>query len=237
MSAALPRPDATAPAPLAFRDTLAELVQNGMSVARMLARTADAETALADAAAQIRVAEGVSPYATSLAEAIEADRAIAAAAEARHTVVARAETIAAAFARVSRAIRLTILLAERLERGLARGGVSDDRRTMGRRQMAREAEDAIEPEPGERAERLTEALDRLESLDVEDELADRPPEEVIAEICRLLGLDPARLPLRPPLRDAPLQDGARPTADSEASPLAAIDRGYEASPPPRLPDG
>jgi len=237
MNTSAPRPDATAPAPQAFRDALAELVQNGLSVSRLLARTADAETALAEAAAQIRVAEGVSPFATSLAEAIEADRAIAAAAEARPTVVARAETIAAAFARVSRAIRLTIMLAERLERGWARGGVSDDRRTMARRQIAREVEDAIDREAGERPERLTEALDRLESLDVEDELADRPVEEVVAEICRLLGLDPARLPVRPPFRDPPRQDGATPTAGSEAAPLAGGGRGWEAPPPQRLPDG
>jgi hypothetical protein len=49
--------------------------------------------------------------------AIEADRAAAAAAEARQTVVARTEAVARAFARVSRAICLTVLLAERLDCG------------------------------------------------------------------------------------------------------------------------
>jgi hypothetical protein len=64
-------------------------------------------------------------------EAIEAYRATAAAA--RHTVVARADSVTEAFARVSRAVRLTVLLAERLDHGWARRGVSDNRRVMARR--------------------------------------------------------------------------------------------------------
>jgi hypothetical protein len=96
MTAPHPRPDETARAPEGFRDALAELVQIGLSVARLVGRVAEAETALAEAASQISVADGVSPLAESLAQAIEADRAAAAAAEARQTVVARAEIVSVA---------------------------------------------------------------------------------------------------------------------------------------------
>jgi hypothetical protein len=234
MTSTLPRPDDTARAPEAFRDALAELVQIGMTVARMVGRVAEAETALAEAALQFGAAEGVSALADSLAEAIEADRAAAAAAEARHAVAARTDSIAGAFARVSRAVRLTVLLAERLDRGWARRGVADDRLAMARRQIARGVEDAIERSAdGERAECLTEALaDRLESLDVETELADRPAEEIIREICRDLGLDPKRMPLRPPQWQA-----ARPAETGVAARLAGGRRAPEACPPPRRPDG
>ncbi len=195
MSSALPRPDHTAHAPEGMRDALAELVQIGLRVARMLGQVADGEAALAVAAAQAGVAADVPALAGSLAEAIEADRAAAAAAEGRQTVVARAEAVAAAFARVSRSVRLTVLLAERIDRGWARGRVADERQAMVRRQVARGVGEAIGREAeGERAERLREGLaERLERLDAEDALGERPAEEIIAAICRDLGLDPARM--------------------------------------------
>jgi hypothetical protein len=148
-------------------------------------------------------------------------------------VAVRTESITSAFARVSRAVRLTVLLAERLDRGWARRGAADDRVAMARRQIARGVEDAIErTADGERAERLTEALaDRLESLDVETELADRPAEEIIREICRDLGLDPKLMAARPPQWDA-----ARPAETDAAAPHAVGRRKWEARPPPRRPD-
>jgi len=228
MSTRLPCPDAPAPAPPAFRDALAEVVQIGLSVARLVGRMAEAETAAAEAASPMPVAEGV--FATSLAEAIAADEAAVAAAEARQSALARAETIAAAFARVSRAIRMTVWLAERLDRGWARRGLSDDRHAMARRQIARGVIDAIGREAaGERAERLTETLsDRLESLDVEYELANRPVDEVIRQICRDLGLDTVPEPLR---------DAARLTDIGEPTPLAGGGPGWKVHPPQRRPDG
>jgi hypothetical protein len=228
------RADDTAPAPQGFRDALAALVQIGLRVAEMVGQTADAETELAKAAAQGRVAEGVSPLASSLAEAIEADKASAAAAEARHTVVARTEAVAAAFARVSRAIRLTVAQAERLDRGWARGGVRDDRQAMAKRQIARAVGDAIAREAeGERAVTLNEALtERLEALDTEAEFGDRPVEEVIAIICRDLGLDPVRTTVRSPI------PGAISAADaSKAAPLTGGAQHWAVRPVPRPPDG
>jgi hypothetical protein len=234
MNQATSRPHETAKAPQGFRDALAELVQIGLSVARMVGRIADAETALAEAASQAGAEEGVSPLANSLAEAIEADRAAAAAAEMRHTVVARTEAVAAAFARVSRSIRLTIMLAERLDRGWARPCEADDRQAMTRRQMARGIADATRREAeDERTARLTGQLaEKLEALDTESALVNRSVEEIIGAICRDLGLDPVRMTLRPPVPDAIL-----PAEAAAPPPPTAGGRGWEARPPQRRPDG
>jgi hypothetical protein len=216
MSQSPSRPSETATAPQAFRDGLAELVQIGLRVARMVGQAADAETALAAAASEAGAAEGVSALATSLAEAIEADRAAAAAAEARQTVVARIEAVAGSFARVSRAIRLTILLAERLERGWARSGAADDRQAMAKRQIACAVADAIGREAEDDRGVLAAALrERLEALDTEAGIGDRPAQEIIGEICRALGLDPVRMVVRPPFRSSG-------SAVSEPVPHAAV---------------
>jgi hypothetical protein len=226
--------DETAKAPQAFRDGLADLFQIGLTVARMVGRIAEAETALAEAASQAGVAEGVSPLANSLAEAIDADRAAAAAAEARHIVVARTEAVAAAFARVSRAIRLTVSLAERLDRGWARCGEPDDHHAMTRRQIARAVTDAMRRDAeGERTVHLAAArTDQPEALDREAGIGSRSAEEIIAAICRGLGLDPVRIIVRSPLPHAisvPQHDEAAPPASAGAR--------CEARPPPRRPDG
>jgi hypothetical protein len=229
-----PIPEEAAKAPPEFRAALTELVQIGLRVARMVGLVADAETAQAEAAAQARVDDGAPAMAGSLAEAIEADRAAAAAAEMRQTVVARAEAVSDAFARVARSLRLTVLLAERLDRGWAKGRVADDRQAMARRQIARGVTEAIAREAeGERAARLTGALtERLEALDTEAELGNRPAEEIIAEICRDLGLDPARMTVRPPLPAA-----ARVAEAHGAEPPSGGVRVWETSPPQRRPDG
>ena len=222
------------PAPPQFRDALAELVQIGLKVARMVGHNADAETQLAEAAAQAGAAEGASALATSLAEAIEADRAAAAAAETRQTVVTRTTAVANAYARASRAIRLTILLAERLDRGWARRGTADDRHTMAKRQIARGVKDAIAREAeGERADDLTGALaERMEALDTEGAFDGCSAEEIIALICRDLGLDPARMTVRPPVPAAISRtDANRPAA----LPMGARNR--QVHPPQRRPDG
>ena len=211
MNQAAPRPEQTTTAPQEFRDALAELVQVGLRVSRMVGVVADAETALAVAASQAGAAEGVSALAGSLAEAIEADRAAAAAAEMRQTVVARAQAVAAAYARVSRAIRLTVMMAERLDRGWARRGQADDRQAMVRRQMARKVTDAIGRET--EGEQTGPFAERPEALDTEAGIGNRPADEVIAEICSALGLDPVRMILRSPLPDAisvPEANGAPP---------------------------
>jgi hypothetical protein len=222
-------------APPEFRDALSELVQIELRVARMLGDVADAEGALAKAAAEIRVAGGVSPMAASLAEAIECDRATAAAAEARRDVAARAVAIAAASARVARSIRLTVAMAERLDRGWARRSAADDRHAMAKRQIARGVEDAItRTAQGEEAAALRERLtDRLDSPDWEDLLEDRDPQEVMDIICRDIGLDPVRMTVRSPL------PGIIKQADMEGvvPPAGSGRRGWARPRPQPSPDG
>ena len=228
MTTAPPLPPKPAPAPDAFRDALAELVQVGLCVARMVARVAEAETALAAAAVRAAEAEGDLALPTSLAEAIEADRATAAAATAQETMVPRTEAVARAFRVVSRAIRMTVLLAERLDRGWARHGARDDRHAMARRQIVRAVADAIaQDSDGPRAERLTEmASERIEALDVEAAIGDRPAEDIIAEICRDLGLDTVRVALR-----SPAQDTAGLAEEGAAALLAGKANGWKRRPP------
>lgn len=210
------QPTAPSSAPDMFRTALAELVDIGMSVARMVGRTAEAETALADSASGARAAEGVSPVATSLAEAIEADRAAAAAGEARQAVVARTQAVAASFTTVARAIRRTVLLAERIDQGWARRGIADDRQAMARRQIERGVMDAIGREAnGSRAEHLADALaERLDRPEMLDEIALRPAAEIIEAVCRELRVGLARMAPGPREHEAPVAspDGHPPPA-------------------------
>ena len=206
----------------------------------MVGQNADAETNLAEAAALAGATDDASALATSLAEAIEADRAAAAAAETRQTVAARTTAIAMAYARIARAIRLTILLAERLDRGWARTNTVDDRPTMAKRQIERGVKDAIAREAqGERADHLTSALtDRLETLDTEDEFDNLSPEQIIALICRDLGLDPARMTIRSPIPNAisvqhpnpPDPTASHASAPSKPSPPGPLARRVRARP-------
>ena len=234
MTSTLPHPENTARAPEAFRSALAELVQIGMSVARMVGQVAEAETAWAGLVVRACAADGAQPVAESYAEAIEADRVAEGAAQSRQTMVPRAETVARMFGRVSRSVRMTVLLAERLDRGWARRSIADDRDAMARRQIARGVADAIAREAdGERAERLSESLaDRMETLDVEAALGNRPVEEIITEICRDIGLDAARMTVR-----SPLPGVAGMTAPEVAALLDGGGRGWDAGPQRRPPDG
>jgi hypothetical protein len=123
-----------------------------------------------------------------------------------------------------------VLLAERLDRGWAQGGGQDDRHGKAVRQIARGAEDAAGREAeGERAAPLTE---RLEALDREAGIGDRPTEAVIAEICRYLGLDPVRMTVT-----SPLPDDISVTEMDKAFPRSRDGRVWDARPPQRPPDG
>ena len=126
-----------------------------------------------------------------------------------------------------------MMLAERLDRGWARGG-SDDRHAMAKRQIARGVADAIAREAeGERAVTLHAALaERLETLDTEVEFANRPAEAVISFICRELGLDPVRMTVQSPVPGAII-----PASVDEPAPLAEGVRPWAVHPPKRPPDG
>ena len=166
MSSPFPRADDILRAPDAFRDALTELVGIGMSVARMIGLAAETETALAQSAAQVTAEDGVSPMPNSLAEAIEA------------------------YTEVSRAVRRTVLLAERLDRGWAGRPLADDQHAMAKRQIERGVRDAIEREAdGSRADTLNDALiERMDSPDTMDEISLRSADDIIRTICGELKL-------------------------------------------------
>jgi hypothetical protein len=222
MNATLPDSNDILHAPDPFRDALAELVGIGMSVARMIRCAAETETALALAAAEDLAMDGVSPMPNSLAEAIEADRAAAAAGEARRTVVARTQAVAGAFAEVSRAIRRTVLLAERIDRGWAQRPMADDQHAMAKRQIERGVRDAIEREAdGSRAEACMDALaERMDRPETLDEIGLRSAEDIIRMICGELKLGLAKMrgeaPLLLPLPRA--GEGRGEGAIADASP-------------------
>ncbi len=101
-----------------------------------------------------------------------------------------AETVvraAVAFERVSRSVRRSIGLAQKLGEPVVDAASA---RALARRRIAREVEDAIQRQAsGDAAERLAAELgERLDSPDLEDEIAVRPVADIIADICRDLGI-------------------------------------------------
>jgi hypothetical protein len=104
----------------------------------------------------------------------------------------------AAYDRVTRAIRRTVTLLHKLPE-LARkaneppkpsAAPKAERRTAARKRIIRDVEDTIQrTTKDDEAERLhAEFLDRLDSPDLDDEIDDRPVDQIIADICRDLGL-------------------------------------------------
>ena len=92
-----------------------------------------------------------------------------------------------AFERVSRAVRRTIRLAQTLDEPVRALGL---RRRTARRQVIRAVEDRIQREAdGAEADSLhAEFVERLDGPDLDEEIGDRPVAEIIADICRDLGL-------------------------------------------------
>ncbi len=96
-----------------------------------------------------------------------------------------------AFDRTARAVRRTITLARRLSEPLAPAAPpADHARITARKRILRTVEDVIQRTVrGEAAEALNEELlERLDSPDLDDDIAHRPTAEIIAEICRDLGV-------------------------------------------------
>jgi hypothetical protein len=95
--------------------------------------------------------------------------------------------MAAVYERVSRAVCRTVALQHRLDRAPKR----TEQRVLARRQVIRAVEDAIDHRAATptQAERLgAEFRERLDSPELEHEIADRPVGDVIADICHDLGL-------------------------------------------------
>jgi len=103
---------------------------------------------------------------------------------------AAAVQTAAAFDRISRAVRRTIALARKVAEPLPARVDAGQRRAAARRRILREVEDAIQREADGAEEEALEAelRERLDGSELEDEIEGRPVGEVVAEICRDLGL-------------------------------------------------
>ncbi len=160
-----------------YRQVLHELVEIGARLARAIDRQAATPAAAPEQAGQPAPAPAAAPE-----------------------VAAPELTIA--FDRVARTIRRTIALARKLSdpaqpSPAARAAAgSEQRRTAARKQIIREVEDTIHREAHGReseAEALhAELYERLDTLDLDDDIDTMPIAEIIDAIRRDLGIDPHR---------------------------------------------
>ena len=183
---------------------LAELASLGMRAARVVTRLMEIEREAADVVASWLPAPGGQP--ASLSEAVASGQDVDAVTAAMAQAVPRAEVLARALDRVSRSVRRTVALIERMKAGWPRAAPADDRQAMLRRQVARGVAEVIRRESdGEAAERLFDELaERLDDPGVMAEIGVLPEEEVVRRICRDLGLAVAAIRH---IGDASPQDG------------------------------
>jgi hypothetical protein len=106
-----------------------------------------------------------------------------------------AADVTIAFDRLSRGIRRSISLARRLDEPAPApapppSGLASETRIAARKRILREVEDIIQRKAGQTEAGSLEAelLDRLDSPDLEDDIAQRPVADIIADICRDLGI-------------------------------------------------
>ena len=164
------------------------LVGFGVRIAKVATDVAEAQgRVVALVAAELPADMGV---AGSMQDAQMAGLAVDSAEEALSHCSPRIEAAGRVFDRVSRSVRRCVALVQRLDAGwVPRGGGSDDRRAMARRQVARSVGEAIAGQSaGEAAERLFDDLDERLDAAVLDGLLDGPVDAVVAAICRELGL-------------------------------------------------
>ena len=174
--------------------TLAELISVGMRGARVVARMLEIELSAAEVVAAGLPEPGTT--AASLSEATACGQAVDAVAAAMAQAVPRTEALSRALDRLSRSVRRSIALRQRLQAGWPRAASSDNRATMVRRQVARGVAKIIrDTTDGEAAERLFDDLtERLDDPALLDDLETLPVEEIVRRICRDLGLIAAALP-------------------------------------------
>ena len=178
-------------APPTLDTTLTELASLGMRAARVVTRMMEIELQVAELVAGSLPEPG--KEANSLGEAVAGGQAIDVANAAMAASVPRTEALALAHDRLARSVRRSVALLRRIEAGWPRAGSArdraDDRAAMVRRQVARGVGEAIRHQAdGEAAERLFDELaERLDELDPAETGA-MPVAEVIAKICRELGL-------------------------------------------------
>jgi hypothetical protein len=152
------------------------------------------------------------------------------------------QDLVAAFDRIARAIRRTIVLARKVAMpppppGDPARSTNEQHRTSARKRIIREVEDAIQRAARDNeAEALhAEFSERLDAPDLDDDIDHRPAADIIAEICRDLGIA-ARPGTHPWKRRTP-QDVAALSARA-AMPRATprpVAPGKQPLPPPHPP--
>ena len=119
----------------------------------------------------------------------------------KDTAIARS----AAFEGVARAVRRSIVLSRHIRDAVPAAAQRDANRAQARRHILRSVEDAINDNVTSLADAAplrAELLERIDAPEFADDLANRSPDILVAEICRDLGL--ATLPgMRPDLRRTP----------------------------------
>ena len=151
----------------------------------------------------------------------------------RDATAARTATLAAAFDRVARTLRRTILLAHHLDQP-----ARPDLRTQARTRVIRTVENAIDyaayagRAPDQDAVRR-EMLERIDSPAFDDDLATRPLADLVKELCQDLGIYD-NLPFTcPPRRRAPAEVAAVHT-EAQAQP-GTLHTGPPTTRPPEAP--
>ncbi len=155
-----------------YRESLHDLIGMGTSFARLLHEQATNPAHDPQPAAQAK------PHATAQPAPVPEPVALI--------------SFAAAFDRISRAVRRSIALARSLNEPVQPARDPAQHRATARKRLIREVEDTIQrtENEGDHAETLNAELrDRLDAPDLDDDLTNRPVAEVITEICRDLGLD------------------------------------------------
>ncbi len=184
--------DATAP--FDADAVLAEATTLTLGAMRVVSCMMQIEHKLAQAAAAWLPAAGSTP--ASLAEAAATGQAIDDTTAAMAQAVPHTNTLARALDQLSRSLRRTLALKQRIQAGWPRARAADDRPAMLRRQVARGVTTMIRhAADGDAAERLFDDLyERLDDPAWADDLQSLPVEEVVRRICRDLGLVTAALP-------------------------------------------
>ena len=203
-----------APAPFDADALLAEAATLTMAAMRVVSCMLQIEQKLAQAASAWLPDSASLP--ASLAEATATGQAVDDATAAMAQAVPHTDTLVRALDRLTRSLRYTIALKQRLAAGWPRPRAADDRPAMLRRQVARGVTSRIrDAAGGEAAERLfSELYARLDDPALADDLLTLPVEEVVRRICRDLGLVATALPplvAQPPYASPP---PARPARES-----------------------
>ena len=148
-----------------YREILHDLISMGTDFARLLHSQAQA----------------AQPAAAPVSHATDAQPA-----PAPDTLI----SLSAAFDRIARAIRRSILLARSLAEPLQLTQDPAGHRIAARKRIIREVEDAIQrtPDPTDAKVLQAELRDRFDAPDLDDDIGTRPVSDIITELCRDLGL-------------------------------------------------